>query len=81
MEIIFGAFSNKLKMGRSTDIEIIFLKLLELFLKKNWRWAGHPILRQYSVKKREFFCFQKNLMMRRSLDTETIFRKIHGVSV
>ena len=56
MEIIYGAFSNKLKMGRSPDIEIIFRKLFEIFFKKNWRWAGHPILIQYSVKNHGFFC-------------------------
>ena len=34
METIYGAFSNKLKMGRSPDIEIIFRKFFEFFFLK-----------------------------------------------
>ena len=33
IHIIYGAFSNKLKMGWSPDIEIILEKLLEFFKK------------------------------------------------
>jgi hypothetical protein len=43
-------FSNNFKMGKSPDIEIIFLEKAWSFSKKILRWAGHPILRPFLRK-------------------------------
>jgi hypothetical protein len=48
-------FSNNFKMGRSPDIETIFLeKAWSFSIKKFLRWAGHPILRPFLRKEWSF---------------------------
>ena len=59
MEIIYGDFSNKLKMGRSPDIEIIFRKIFRHFFEKKLKMGRSPYFETIFSKKPWIFLIKK----------------------